>query len=165
MAKGLQNKMMFMLMWVLFLVGACGGGHVQEMKVEHSDGKCNIIIAAVRGRTSEFKEAIIHGLVERYKDTCTIEVMDVSKAEQLMAKSYNVLVLVDRCGWGMRFNAEVKEMVDELDKENIVLFVTAGDPDFEYSYAGIDAITSASEKEREQEVIREISAKIDELLS
>jgi hypothetical protein len=163
MAKRLHIKMMVMVMSVLFLVGVCGG-QTEEMNIERSDGKCTIIIATVKGRSSEFKEAVIHGLVERYQDTCTLEVMHVSKGEQLTSKRYDVVVLVDRCWAQMRLNGTVKTIIDEVEQENIVLFVTAANPNYEYTYGGIDAITSASQKEKEQEVIQEIADSIDELL-
>jgi len=164
MAKRLQNKIMVMVMSALFLVGACGG-QIQEMSIERSDGTCTIIIAAVKGRSSEFKKAVIHGLVERYQDTCTLEVMHVSKSEQLTSKKYDVVVLVDKYLADMRLNATVKTIIDGIENENIVFFLTTANPNLEYTYGGIDAITSASQKEKEQEVIQEITDSIDELLS
>lgn len=163
MAKRLQNNMMVMVMLVLFLAGACGG-QIPEMNIERSDGTCTLIIGAVDGRSSKFKEAVIHGLVERYQDTCTLEVMHVSKGEQLTSKRYDVVVLVDRRD-GFMGNDTIETIIDEVEKENIVLFVTAIAPTFEYTYGGIDAITSASQQEKEQDVIQEIADKIDELLN
>ena len=102
-------------------------------------------------------------LVERYQDTCTLEVMHVSRGEQLTSKRYDVVVLVDRRD-GFMGNDTVETIIDDVEKENIVLFVTAIAPNFEYTYGGIDAITSASQKEKEQDVIQEIADSIDELL-
>ncbi len=54
---------------------------------------------------------------------------------------------------------------DYSPKDNVVLFMTAGDPDWTYSYQGVDAITSASVVEKEDVKFEEIVQQIDQLLN
>jgi hypothetical protein len=42
--------------------------------------------------------------------------------------------------------------------------MTADDPDWTFTYNGVDAITSASEKENQDAMIRRLSAAIDDIL-
>jgi hypothetical protein len=42
--------------------------------------------------------------------------------------------------------------------------MTADDPDWTFSYNGVDAITSASEKENQEAMVRRLIAAIDEIL-
>jgi hypothetical protein len=161
MRKRLQSRVIFLIVSIFLLICACGRS-VQELKIDNTDAKCQLVIAVIR--TRDFKDSVINGIVEKYRDTCAIEVMNVSNVEQITQKEFDVVLLVDECRAGMRFNKKLEEIVDELDKKKVVLFVTAGDPDWEYTYKDIDAVTSASEEDKTQEVIQEIAKKIDEVL-
>ena len=54
---------------------------------------------------------------------------------------------------------------DNQSKDNVVLFMTAGDPDWTYSYQGVDAITSASVVENEDVKFQEITQQIDQIIN
>ena len=159
MRKRLQSRIIFLIVSVFLLIYACGKS-VQELKIDNTDARCQLLIAVIK--TSDFKDSIIDGIVEKYKDTCDIEVMNVSNVEDLTQKEFDVVLLVDECRAKMRFNKKLKEIIDELDKKKVV-FVTAGDPEWEYTYKDIDAITSASEEDKTHEVIQEITERIDEV--
>ncbi len=59
----------------------------------------------------------------------------------------------------------MKSFLDRLeDNNNVVLFMTAGNPDYEYSYGGVDAITSASRIANEEEIFTELSEEIDRII-
>ena len=163
MRKFLQNNVNFLAISLLFLVGACGG-RIQERKVEHPDAQYHLIIAVIDGQSSVFKEAVIQTLIEKYQETGAIEVMNVSKAEQITQKQYDVVLLIDRCKAGMKLNSTFKKLVAELDQKKLVVFITSGDSDWKYNDKGIDAVTSASSKDKTQEVRQEIAKKIDALL-
>lgn len=159
----LQNKRVVVAIGVICLLWACGTS-IQETTVSHENVQYTLIIGAVKGKTSEFKDAVIKGLLDRYRETSAIEVMNISDVKQVEQKDYDVIVLVDACQAGMRLNGTVKNLMEHLDQKKTVAFITAGDPDWEYTYAGIDAVTAASEEGKEQEVIQEIAAKIDTVL-
>jgi len=42
--------------------------------------------------------------------------------------------------------------------------MTAGNPDYEYSYGGVDAITSASRIANEEAIFTELSEEIDRII-
>lgn len=146
---------------VLGLVYSCGG-QVQEVKIENEGQECHLLIGTIRA--SEFKNAVVQGIVDHYKETCSIEVINVSNVKEITQRTYDVVVLVDECRAGMRLNGKLKNMLDELAQQNVVAFITSNDAEWEYNHNGLDAVTSASEDEKTQEVVQEIANKIDELL-
>ncbi|MBW1894920.1 MAG: hypothetical protein JRI91_14680 [Deltaproteobacteria bacterium] len=67
--------------------------------------------------------------------------------------------------WGT-FNPSVNNFLEKIEKkDNIVLFMTADDVEWEYSYQNVDAITSASEIENKETVTAKLSERIDEIIS
>jgi flavodoxin len=164
MKKLWQRKVNFLVMGVVLLVYACSG-NIQEKKMENPGAKFRLLIAVIEGRASEFKEAVIQQMIEKYKDTCAIDVLNVSQTEQITQKQYDVVLLIDRCKWGMKFNSTFKKLAAELDQKKLVVFITAGDADWKYSDNGIDAVTSASKNGKEQDVVQEIAKKIDAVLN
>jgi hypothetical protein len=84
--------------------------------------------------------------------------------EQITPRTYDVVLLIDKCKMGMRMNSTTKKLTAELDQKKLVVFITAGDADWKYSDNGIDAVTSASKKGKEPDVVQEIAKKIDVVL-
>jgi hypothetical protein len=152
--------------WIIILLGlmmvaSCGGKDVKEFSY-NPDGAQKIILASVRG--SDFKELVIQKLTEKYKDDYSVVVMNLDKYEQIADKSYDVIVLMDENQAGMRFSGKVKKIADKLDQEKTILFVTAGDPDWTWEYKEYDTVSSASKPEKVEEVVQELSEKIETIL-
>lgn len=150
-----------MIACILFLAGT-RNGWTQEATRARPATEPAIIIVVVDRTPSEFKDAIVDGLVERYQGTCTLDVVQLNTRDQPPLDEYDIVVIVDRCLADMRLNRATRTMTDEA--ENVVLFVTAANPHYEYSIGGIDAVTSPSRTERVPDAIREITERIDELL-
>jgi hypothetical protein len=126
------------------------------------DASCRILIT---GSTSEFKEAVVAGLVKRYQGTCRIVIRPMFRLDEGEFDEYDVIILMDECQAWMAFNTKTLGLIKKIEnKDHIILFITAGDPDWTFSTQGIDAITSASEMVRKDEVIERISARIDALI-
>jgi hypothetical protein len=140
---------------------ACKSG-IQQNVYENPDASHKILIT---GSTSEFKEVVVAGIVERYRDACHIEILSSSRVKRANFGNYNAIIIMDECQAWMAFNIRTMELIRKIkDKDRIILFITAGDPDWQFSTQGIDAITSASEKGKEEQVIEKISARIDDLI-
>jgi hypothetical protein len=76
-----------------------------------------------------------------------------------------VVLILDTCLAWSGFNPSVNTFLENnKSKDNVVLFMTAGDPDWTYSYQGVDAITSASVVENEDVKFEEITQQINQLL-
>lgn len=149
----------FTLSVVNFL--ACRSGMRQNV-FENPDASHKILIT---GTTSEFKDAVVAGIVERYIQACHIEILPFSRVNKTNLGNYSAIVIMDECQAWMAFNTRTMELIRKTkDKDRIILFITAGDPDWQFSTQGIDAITSASEKGKEEQVIEKISARIDDLI-
>jgi hypothetical protein len=140
---------------------SCKSGVPQKV-YERPQARCRILIT---GTTSEFKEAVVAGLVERYRETCQIEMRPATRIDEDEFNDYDAIVLMDECHAWMAFNTRTLGLVRRIaEKERIILFITAGDPDWTFSTQGIDAVTSASKMARRGEVIEEIAARIDALI-
>jgi hypothetical protein len=119
----------------------------------------------ITGATSQFKNAVIEGIVERFKGICQIEILPSDQLEGIDPADYSAIVIMDDLRMGKTFGGHPREMAEKIEnKEKIILFLTAGKPDWKYSYEGIDAITSASEDGKEVEVIDQISARMNKLV-
>lgn len=154
-------KKLIIILFGLMIVSGCGGKDVKELSY-NPDGDQKIILASVRG--SDFKERIIQTLAEKYKDDYSVVVINLDEYQQIADKSYDVIVLMDENQAGMRFSGKVKKIADKLDKEKTILFVTAGDPDWELDHKGYDTVSSASKTEKVDEVVQELSEKIEAIL-
>jgi len=77
-----------------------------------------------------------------------------------------VVLIMDTCLAWTDFNPSLKAFVEDLEGgKNVVLFMTAGNPDWTFSYKDIDAITSASRIENEDTVFAEIVKRIDGIVA
>lgn len=76
-----------------------------------------------------------------------------------------ILVMDDSEAWTL-WNFSLKSFLKKTENcNNIVLFITAGDPDWKYRYKDLDAITSASIVGNEDRVFNELTVKIDGMIS
>jgi hypothetical protein len=136
--------------------------HVREERFESKSPKFEMIIA---GDSSEFKDSIRKRLIEPYRERANIEVVNIDKLETIRPENYDVVLIMDTTMAWSGFNPSLKTFLEtNPQKDNIVLFMTAGDPDWTYSYRGVDAITSASEMENEEIKFLEIARQIDRLV-
>jgi len=153
--------------WMVVLI-CCGlaascARQLQETRISAPDARLNFIIA---GDASEFKDSIRSRLIDRYKPYCTIEVVNINKLKEIDPDAYDAVLIMDTCMADTRFNPSFKAFVDKLeDQDKVVLFLTAADPDWEFSYGDIDAITSASVMENEEMVVSRITEKIDAIIA
>ena len=137
--------------------------NVKEMKLVNANAKFKLIIA---GDSSEYKDAIREDLISRYKEKADIEVMNIEYLDTISEDSYDVILIMDTCmAWGA-FNPTVNRYLENAgNKDKIVLFMTAGDPELEYSHEGVDAISSASIIENKDEIVASLSERIDAIAS
>lgn len=153
------------LAYVTVICGVClvCGCHrnIEDAKIENPAAQHTLLIGVIEGRSSDFKEAIIQGLVERYTPTCAITVLNVKTVEQIAQAACTALVIIDRNEMGMDHNDTVKAIIEQVNPNSLVVFVTSGKP---WTYHGVDAVTSASEKGKEQAILQQIAAKIDAIL-
>ena len=159
--KFLQVKIICISIIFLIFFYSCSKD-VNKMIVSIKNPKHKIIIGSVK---SKFKEKVIEEIVNKYKKTSEIEVTGLSKMKNISYKKYDVIVIMDECWAWMKFNKKVKTIFNKIEvKKKIVLFITAGKPDWKWKYKGIDAITSASIKGKEKDAANRIIKRIDEVL-
>lgn len=157
-----NNFIKISLIIVLLLTLACTK-QIPEQRFTAENATFDLLIGGV---TSEFKEVIVTRLVDRYKDQGNIDLVDLSKLNQVQCEEYDVILVMDSCQAWSLFNFSLKSFLKKTENcHNVVLLFTAGDPDWEYQYNDLDAITSASMVRDEDRVFNELTAKIDNMIS
>jgi hypothetical protein len=159
-----MNRTLFLAAIALLITCAfisCKSG-VKQQVYDNPDAGCRILIT---GATSEFKDAVLSDLVDRYRDTCQVEIKPVGTLGKKDFLGYAAIVIMDECQAWMAFNTTTMGLINKIeDKEKIILFITAGDPDWTFSTQGIDAVTSASEMAKKEEVAGRIASRIDQMI-
>jgi hypothetical protein len=135
--------------------------NLKEIRLVQPDAGRSLLIA---GDASEFKDAIRMAIIDRYRASCTIDIINIDKLPKISGDNYNAVLIMDTCLAWSNFNPSVKSFLDNSQNDNVVFFMTADDPEWRFSYNGVDAITSASEKTNQDAMIRRLSAAIDEIL-
>ena len=126
--------------------------------------KKSILIAS---RSSEFKDAVVKKIGESFaKKPVYLKFIGLSDLAQEDVSGYSAIVVVNTCiGWGI--DRKTKSFLDKTEKQdNIIILTTSGDGDWKpkmenYSF---DAVSSASELVKTDEVAEEIISKLNDLL-
>ncbi len=147
--------------WLL-LVAACTQS-VKEIRLTTTDPQFNMLIA---GDASEFKDTLRANIINHYQGQSDIDVINIKKLKQVRLTDYDVVLIMDTTLAWTGFNPSLKSFLENLpDTHQVVLFMTAGDPDWEFSFQDLDAITSASNIENEEAVFNEIVTHIDRIVA
>lgn len=147
---------------VLMLTLSCSK-QISEQRFVTENAKYDLLITGV---TSEFKADIISRIIDRYKDQGNVDLVYMDKLDQLKCDDYDAILVIDSVqAWSM-WNFSLKSFLEKTENcSNVVLLYTAGDPDWEYQYHELDAITSASQVEDQDRVFNELTYAIDVLIS
>ncbi|MBC2716911.1 MAG: hypothetical protein HF978_16530 [Desulfobacteraceae bacterium] len=150
------------IIFVLMFPLSCAK-HIPEQRFVNDNAKFDLLIG---GLTSEFKEGIVSRLVERYKDQGNVDLVNFDKLNQVQCSDYDVILVMDSVQAWSLFNFSLKSFLKKTENcNNVVLLFTANDPEWEYQYNDLDAITSASMVDNEDRVFNELAAKIDVMIS
>ena len=146
---------------VMLSISACTRG-VKETRLSIEGAEFSMLIAS---DASEFKDRIRERIIARYQPDASIHIVKIKRLKDIDPTDYDVVLIMDTCLAWSGFNPSLNEFLEtHASRGNIVLFMTAGDPDWTFSYQGVDAITSASVMENEEGKLDEIVQRIDHLL-
>ena len=113
---------------------------------------------------SDFKNSLAQGITD-YATVAGYRIqLDVtSRAKYFKASDFAaVIYMAEYWAWHVPWNA--KRYYDNNDKaDNIIFIVTSGDPDVKIDKP-FDAVTTASDPKRKNDVLREIFGKLDTIL-
>lgn len=132
-----------------------------EFAVAGSPGSPKALIAT---QGSAFKDALTAGLVEHLnRRSAYLSVIDISRLESIRPSDWDVIVVVHT--WEMRRPPpSVQAFVDRMQpKDKLIVLATSGSGDFKLD--GIDAISTASQMADVPTRVRELSVRIDAVLS
>jgi hypothetical protein len=110
---------------------------------------------------SEFKEAVVTRLLESFKDDPVyFKVIDVRDLKQESTEPYQAVFIANTCiAW--RLNSHVVDFLEKTrEKEKVILLTTVGGKNWQPEVAGVDAITSASNRVKVEEVAEVIIDRI-----
>ncbi len=146
---------------ILTILFGCSSDYLDFKKVNNRESGKTLIISAIVGKGTPYKQEIANKLVEKLKDRFTIEVMNLRSASDLERKEYDAIVIMDSCEAWMFFNSRIKRIMKALPAEKQIIVVTAEDQEFEWTYNGLDAITGASTDDDSDKIAERILAQID----
>ena len=136
--------------------------NVRETQFTTENAAFNLIIA---GDSSDFKDRLRNRIIAKYSNSGNIDVVNIKKLKNITPEDYDVILIMDTCIGCEDFNRSMKSFLDRLeDNNNVVLLMTTGYADYEYSYGGVDAITAASRIADEEEIFTRLSEEIDRIL-
>jgi hypothetical protein len=159
-----MKKFLSMASVVLCLVMSDSCAHkLDEIHIVSQQQRIAMLIA---GDSSEFKDDVRQMIIDKYRTDCAIEVVNISRINTLDAGVFDVVVIMDTCMAWSGFNTSLKSFLNtEKNRKKTVLAMTAGNPDWQYSYQGVDAITSASVIDNKENYFARIDTKIQAILS
>lgn len=147
----------------VFIFAAACSKKLVETSFAPEQAKYKILIA---GDSSEFKDLIRSKLIETYKNTASINVISIKKLNKEDVGSVDAVIIMDTCLAWTGFNPTMKSFMKlPENRKKTVLFITAGDPDWTYRYEEVDAITSASNLEQEDDVFKRIKSELNKILN
>ncbi len=159
-----HRKVSIAIIFILcaLLLTGCGSRLLKEIKLINENAKHKFLIAS---DSSEFKDEIRNTIIEKYKNTCSIEIVNIEKLSEKSGRDYDfVLIMLEIQDWGM-LNPEMRDFIDKTeDKKKIIMFATSMNPYYEYDYEGVDAVTSASNMENKYEILEKLTAQVDSVL-
>ena len=137
--------------------------NVKETQFTTENAKFNLLVA---GDSSDFKDRVRNRIIARYRKNGNIDVVNINNLKNIRPEDYDVILIMDTCIGCEDFNWSMKSFLDRLeDNNNVVLFMTAANPNYEYSYGSVDAITAASKIANEEEILTELSEEIDKIIA
>jgi hypothetical protein len=149
------------LLTVSALTAACHKS-LPESRYAVDNPRFEILIV---GDTSEFKDGIREQLIQTYGRDSNIALMGMSRLEEIDPEDYDVILIMDTCLAWTHFNPSLMSFLDHHPNlDHLVLFITAGDPDWQFSHQGLDAVTSASRIDEESRVVGQLRRQIDGIL-
>jgi len=121
----------------------------------------------IASRKSEFKNAIVMKIQEAFLEKAVyIRIIGVENLKNEDAKQYSAVLIINTCmGW--KIDRKVEAFLNKYGELNSIIVLTTSDggdilPDIKGRQ--IDAISSASVKERIDPIAEDIITKIDKLL-
>ena len=150
------------LAFALLLSASCTH-KLKEVKFVPQIKEYTMLIA---GDSSTFKDSVRDRIIEKYRPTCEIHVINIKDLPNVDASLYDVVVIMDTCMAWSGFNPSFKTFLDkDGNKNKTVLSMTAGNPSWKYSYNNVDAITSASRVDKQDSFFVRIDDGIQEIMS
>lgn len=120
----------------------------------------------IAGDASAFKDGVRDKIIQKYGAFCEIHVVNIEDLPRLDAKPYDVVVIMDTCLAWSGFNSSLKSFLDkDANRVKTVLSMTAGNPDWQFQYKGVDAITSASVLTNQERFFSRIDLGIQQVLN
>ena len=154
-------RLMIIVLMIVAVIQACARS-VPEVRHVVVNARFSILIAS---DASDFKDAVRHRVFEHFKTFSNVEVVNINRLKTIKADDFDAVLIIDTClGWS-RFNPTMKSFIDAAqDPSHVILFMTVDDTEWEYTYRGVDAMTSASVIEDEERVAADLIQKVDDIL-
>ena len=150
---------LLILLFAIILTGSSCSKKLMEQNFLFKKVSKTMLIA---GDGSDFKDKVRGEVIQAYKNEYNFDIVNIDKLKTIDSLKYDLIIIMDTTmAWG-GFNPSFKNFLDcSHNKKKTVLFMTASDPDWQYSYKGIDAVTSASYVENIDTAFAKIKKEIE----
>ncbi|MFP4459793.1 MAG: hypothetical protein ACLFSQ_09430 [Candidatus Zixiibacteriota bacterium] len=137
----------------------------QDIEVESIGSRDASKKVLVAGEFSQFRYDIIKKVAEKFSDVY-FETSTFKEAKEKSLDNYEAVIVVGQLKGWMIMNSKEKRLLRKAGKDKGILFITAGDPDYEWTdkKTGVEMITGASEDANTDEFVKSISDQLDEKL-
>jgi len=111
---------------------------------------------------STFKQEIIEALKETYSGKCFVRIDSLRNLDEISEEEFSSIIIMDENQADMNFDLSLKSKIrDTKDKTKLILLITNRDgQERSFSYNGVDAITTASAKEKKDLTLTAIKRRI-----
>jgi hypothetical protein len=161
MKKIINKNILSVVLFSIIFILSCSG--MKDQIVKSEGAKYNFVFLS---DYTSFKEKINQQLIEKYKKQANIDLLDLKKFRDIDPKKYNVILIMDYCSAGSpSTDAAATFAKNPEDKNKIVFFVSVGNGTLQHNSSGVDAVSSASKLDKVDNIVAEISKKIDQIIS
>ena len=154
-----MKKLLLLLIAVLLF--ACNGKE-SKSRIINPDASQKILISM---ESTEFKEKLVDKLISKYKNISTIEIQSLKFLKKTNPADYNAIIILDACQASLKLNFVINKFrKNHPTEDNVIFFITSGDPDWKWNDPDVRAITSASEFNLLDKTFLNIKTALDSLL-
>ena len=135
--------------------------NLKEERYTTEDARLELLIA---GDASTFKDSLRQRRIDHYRPYSNIDVVNIDKLRQVDTADDDVVVIMDTCPAQSRLNPSTKGFLDRIDDRcKVEVLMTADDPDWEFTYLGVDALTAVSKPDEEKQIFERLRTDIDRI--
>ncbi|MBM4399873.1 MAG: hypothetical protein FJ041_06080 [Candidatus Cloacimonetes bacterium] len=123
-----------------------------------------ILVPVLKGTDTPFKNALIDSLKNKYEPKYQVKKIVLKNLTEIASHNYRLMIVMEQLKANLMMNGKIKTIKKNTDMNNVIYFLTTGDPKWKWQNVDIHHIASASEKPRLGTAWKELRTKVDAIL-